>query len=808
MKAARRKQAAKPLRVMIVCRNLAHGAGGMERTAANLVNYLAGKDCVAAVVYRQKLDGAPLYPIADKVHQFPVTADPVSLVDTAREFAPDVMVFFYATHDEAPHITALAQTDIPVILHEGSNPQRVIDDNWAKPKGLTLEQASIERLALMAMCTRMRFTLPVYRESLPPELMQDAVAFPNAFAPADEANLNIRSNEGRKIFLNIGGLKKVKNVMAAVRAFAMIADRLPDWDFHIFSHVSKSNPVAIEVRAFLRRAGLERRVKHFAPTPQIGREYGRSHIHVISSLQEGLPNCVAEAAVHALPSIGFACCPGTNFMIVPEHNGLLAECGDNDVGNLAAAMLRMAQDDESRERWGKAALEGSVVYDPARIFEQWHAVITDAAGDRAGLEGRHRRRFGDSSLGRLVRQVQKASLGAAPWPKEAPTPFDDKPPVVSIVVPVYNKAELVAETLQSIADCRYPAKEVIIVEDCSTDSSPQIVSEFCARLGWRMISHNQNSGLSAARNTGIEAATGEYVHFWDADDIYSQDGLNTIARAMWDNQADIGLGVATRNGEVMYRYRRWMLNTPPMTYGSDPTSFATPSSCFKVYRREFLLANDLRFVPGLFMQDSEFNLRAFPLAERIVASQAILGDYRLVEDSGTRQFHAGRFDSTLKIEELTYEFHAANGLHALETNRQLHVLSTVLPMFVQRSRKDHDIIDDRTPPEALDFDYLQRLTSRMLRMSRGLNAMDKGNPRLLLAYYAIRQGYLNWLPDLLSGRMPKADVATCLATSLEERQKIERLLPSLSVVQPAAASTGSRRRRPASQTVNDVQPSP
>lgn len=762
----------------------------MERTAANVANHVARQGYKVAVAYRERLGEIPLYELDAKVERSPFDGSARSLVAVAEHFRPDVIVYFYATSVEAAHIHALCQTEIPLVLHEGSNPERVINNNWAVAKEITREQAELERLATMAMCTRIRFTLPQYRDSLPPPLRDDSVSFPNAFAPADPADLALRFETGRKIFLNIGGLKKVKNVMAAVRAFALVAPDLPDWDFHIFSAGGKNNPARPELESFVTGNGLKGRVRLFPPTLHIGREYGRSHVHVIASKEEGLPNCVAEASRHGLPSIGFACCAGTNSMIVHEHNGLLVECGADEIPALAAAMRRAATDDAARRRWGNTALEESDIYAPERIFAQWEALIAEAAADRADPEERMRRRFGEEGEWRRLRAVQRASLGATPWPAPAARPFDEAPPLVSIVIPLFDKQDFIAETLATVAACSYPEKEVIVVDDCSTDASAAIAAEICARNGWRLIRHELNSGLSAARNTGLDAARGVYVHFWDADDLYDPDGIGKVLRAMHVAGADIGVGVATREGKVLGHYAASARDVSGVNYAQLPESFATASTCFKVYRRAFLLENELWFEPGLFMQDSAFNLCAFPMAERIVMTSAVLGEYRLVAESGTRQFHPARYASALWIDEMTQEYYAVNGLHALDPLRQEHVVGRVLTQFVRRARRDHGLIDGQTRPEDLDFEFLAALQSRLVRLSQGLVDTTTPSGRVRLACYAIREGYLNWLPELLCGVRPVGLRADLLAAAPAEEPVIAALLTSL---KPRAKVTAEAR---------------
>ena len=761
------------LSVAIVARSLTAGAGGMERTAANLANHLAGQGHTVGVMFLERSAPGEIYTLRDDVVRYPFERPIGSLEDTVVRFGPDVIVYFYATAREAAAIVALCQTGIPVVLHEGSNPDRVIHANWAEAKGIAPDQARLERLATMAGCARIRFTLPQYRDSLPEGLRDMSVAFPNAFPPANPADIALRSEAGRKIFLNIGGLKRVKNVIAAVTAFAMIADDLPEWDFHIFSAESAARPVRPMLERFIAQRGLRSRVKIFPPTPDIGREYGRSHVHVIASKEEGLPNCVAEAARHALPSIGFACCAGTNAMIVDDHNGLLVECGADEVEALAKAMGRAARDEAARLRWGQTALDESHIYAPEHVFARWDALIEAAAADRMSVEERFHRRF--CGGWQRLRAVQRASFHAAPWPAHPRSDFDDEPPGVSIVVTLFNKEEYIAETLGAIAASSHPEKEVIVVDDLSTDASADIAATICDQHGWRLIRHSSNLGLSEARNTGLDAATGEYVHFWDADDIHASEGIGQVLRAMHDSCADIGTGVATRDGKVLAHYADSQRDMPAVTYARMPESFATASSCFKIYRRAFLLENGLRFEPGLYMQDSEFNLRAFPLAERITMTSAILGEYRFSANSSGRKYHPARYLSAMRIADMTRDFYTNHGLQALEKHRQTHVLGKVFPMFVVRARRGYVPVDGAMTDDAMDFDFLSDLQERLTGMSEGLSSPKLCHPNVWLAYFTIREGYLNWVPDLLRKDLPKGFRPELLVATPAERPLIERL---------------------------------
>ena len=98
--------------------------------------------------------------------------------------------------------------------------------------------------------------------------------------------------------------------------------------------------------------------------------------------------------------------------------------------------------------------------------------------------------------------------------------------MISVVIPLYNKEQQIAKTLQTVLDQTYQNFEIVIVNDGSTDSSVEEVLRINdSRI--RLI-NQKNGGVSAARNRGIEEAKGEYIAFLDADDIWAKDHLATF----------------------------------------------------------------------------------------------------------------------------------------------------------------------------------------------------------------------------------------------------------------------------------------
>ncbi len=100
-------------------------------------------------------------------------------------------------------------------------------------------------------------------------------------------------------------------------------------------------------------------------------------------------------------------------------------------------------------------------------------------------------------------------------------------PKISVIIPVYNGASFLKTAIDSVLNQTYPAHEIIAIDDGSTDSSPKILKSYGNKIKYKKIT---NSGISAARNTGMALVTGDYVAFLDHDDFWFKDKLAEQAR--------------------------------------------------------------------------------------------------------------------------------------------------------------------------------------------------------------------------------------------------------------------------------------
>ena len=110
--------------------------------------------------------------------------------------------------------------------------------------------------------------------------------------------------------------------------------------------------------------------------------------------------------------------------------------------------------------------------------------------------------------------------------------------MVTVIIPTYNRAHTIKRSIRSVLAQTYSDIEVIVVDDCSTDNTKDIV-ESIEDLRLKYVRLNKKSGACVARNTGIELAEGEYIAFQDSDDEWIQNKLNSQIAAISKNNADV-----------------------------------------------------------------------------------------------------------------------------------------------------------------------------------------------------------------------------------------------------------------------------
>lgn len=218
--------------------------------------------------------------------------------------------------------------------------------------------------------------------------------------------------------------------------------------------------------------------------------------------------------------------------------------------------------------------------------------------------------------------------------------------MLSIVVPVYNVEKYVAECLESLL--QLDDAEIIVVNDGSSDSSLEVVVGIQQRNKNIKVITQENAGLSAARNSGLMACTGDYVYFVDSDDIANDFGVSEAYDYAKKKNLDIAQchievfkdGVFNERHlfrDVRYRKNSEILNGDKY-FKKYVRSGEFPIPVFSnIYKRSYLLKYDLFFLNGVIHEDVEWVPRVFSMAGDVAFLNKTICYYRIREGSITNE---------------------------------------------------------------------------------------------------------------------------------------------------------------------------
>lgn len=200
---------------------------------------------------------------------------------------------------------------------------------------------------------------------------------------------------------------------------------------------------------------------------------------------------------------------------------------------------------------------------------------------------------------------------------------------LSIIVPVYNVQRYLSECIESIIISKKKL-EIILVDDGSTDESSKICDEYEKRDKRIKTFHKKNGGVSSARNFGINKATGDYIMFVDSDDILSKDWDKIIKHIKFDDIYYYNSSLDDKNDKnKMLKY----------ITGANDNNIYISGVYSKIYRRDFLLNNNIRFNDKLINgEDMIFNIEAVLSAKTIKIVKYHYYYYRQIVGQSTRRF--------------------------------------------------------------------------------------------------------------------------------------------------------------------------
>lgn len=200
---------------------------------------------------------------------------------------------------------------------------------------------------------------------------------------------------------------------------------------------------------------------------------------------------------------------------------------------------------------------------------------------------------------------------------------------VSVIVPVYNVAPFLEKCVESILSQTWDFIEIILVDDGSTDKSGLICDQMKQKDDRVKVLHKKNGGVSAARNSGIEMASGGFICFVDGDDYVMPDYIEYMLEQIVKNKADIAL---TTQMFGNFDEKQVESDGIKIWNGEDAVEvilcYQLPIGCYcKLFRTKCL--EDIKFIPEIFIGEGfNFNVTAFQKAEKVIAGKRKTYYYR------------------------------------------------------------------------------------------------------------------------------------------------------------------------------------
>lgn len=327
------------------------------------------------------------------------------------------------------------------------------------------------------------------------------------------------------------------------------------------------------------------------------------------------------------------------------------------------------------------------------------------------------------------------------------------PPLLTVIVPLYNAGRFFKPFMESLLAQTFQQLEIIIVDDGSTDGSGESADEYAGRVAHIRVIHQANSGVSRARNAGLREARGQYVTFPDADDILEPQMYQTLMEMVLADDLDAAQCNALRinahndHSSPLIPFDR--LQSTSVMSGADWLNQALKTRRYLhvvwlgVYRLSLIHECRLRFIPGLHHQDIPWTTEFMFNARRVRYSDAPLYRYRIHTESISHRRRQGRQNVRYQrhylricalLDDMNRRYQhripVYRSFHAQITREALSVCHAIRRETDAEARRTmiHDLMRTRTP-------------QRMMRNARGITQWYKlliWQMRLFYLYHSHR----------------------------------------------------------------------
>lgn len=271
---------------------------------------------------------------------------------------------------------------------------------------------------------------------------------------------------------------------------------------------------------------------------------------------------------------------------------------------------------------------------------------------------------------------------------------------ISVLIPVYNASEFLDESISSILNQTFTDIELICVNDGSTDNSLEMLQNFAKEDSRVIVIDKENGGCGSARNRALQEANGDYIYFFDPDDLVENNALELAYNSAVKNNSDLVIfkaNIFDKNGisndQIFFYYNKSLNNTQfdNLTF-NDIKRYVLKGGYApwsKLYKKEFLDSyDDFKFDLGLAFDDVPFHVKSMTRAKRISFINEFLYHYRVDNVNSVNSTSSNGFD-IFKIIGIVENIIRDEGLfdeliHEFYTFKLYHILNYIITTDSER----------------------------------------------------------------------------------------------------------------------------